>query len=180
MFKQIRNLVAGASLLLTLPAAQASLLTDEVRLQFIAVGLGTVFDGTAIVSDPGVEFSVPASNPILVDVHADSFDILIDLTGFGSVGLPLTAIISDLDWVPNPGIVTGLTLSSGNVADVISTSFTDDSVTVNLANLTNPPVNHNFTFDIETSHAVPEPSAFALFGLSALAMTGWNRRKQKS
>ncbi|MDJ0507906.1 MAG: PEP-CTERM sorting domain-containing protein [Crocosphaera sp.] len=157
--------------------AQAALLGDEVRLQFGAIGAPPVFDETAVVIDPGIEFVIPLANPLPVDVTSDSFDITVNLTGFGALGAPTRFVLSDLDWVDTPGIVTDVSLTAGNAAEVSDISFTDDSITVDFINLINPPATRSFSFDIETAH-VPEPGT--ILGLLTLAGLGFTSRLKRN
>ncbi|MFT5720019.1 MAG: hypothetical protein ACI9W6_000308, partial [Motiliproteus sp.] len=41
-------------------------------------------------------------------MKVDSFDIFWNLNGFSQVGVPTTFILSDLDWIANPGTITGV------------------------------------------------------------------------
>lgn len=92
-------------------------------------------------------------------------------------------VISDLD--PDDGwVITGVRLTSSNGAVVSGTSFTDNSITVDITDFTSPPPFQSFTFNITTSSstlsAVPVPAGLPLlvtsFGVFAFA----RRTKRKS
>ncbi|MDJ0519252.1 MAG: PEP-CTERM sorting domain-containing protein [Trichodesmium sp. MO_231.B1] len=155
-------------------SAQAALLGDNVRAEFSGVGLGTLLDETAVTVDPGIEFSLPGLFDSLfsLDVRNNSFDIIYDVADFtGSLEAPTSWTISDLDWVDTPGIITDVTLESGNASLISNISFTDDSVTVDIIQYSIPPQNsvETWTFDIQTKHeSVPEPATI----LGLLTFTG--------
>jgi hypothetical protein len=164
--------------------AQAALLGDEVRLQMLfAIGVPAFFDQTAVVVDPGIEFTFVGTNDstINIDVKNDSFDIIFDFNALGSVGFDSTFILSDLDWVDTPGIITGVTLTSGEASLVSGISFTDNSITVDILDYTIPPQNdfEQFSFAIETQHeSVPEPGT--ILGLLTLAGLGIGSRFKRN
>lgn len=156
--------------------AQAVLLGDTVRAELILFGVGTLLDETDTVVDPGVEFISLGrlGSSLNLDVKNDSFDIIYDLGGAIEVGLPTTWILSDLDWVDTPGIITDVTLRSGDASLISGISFTDDSITIDVRNPFFPPPQVAFeawTFDIETQKtSVPESST--LLGLLAVGSIG--------
>lgn len=169
--------VIGVTSLLMSLSSHASLIGDAVTLDFGITGeAGSVFTSTALVTNPGVEFTIPTGNPLLVDIKDSSFDIFFDLTGFPDVGAATTFVLSDLDWVGMSGEVIGLSLTSGDVSSVSSLSFTTNSVTVNLFNLTNPSELQRFSFDINTSH-VSEPANIALLSLGLIGVAFARRKK---
>ncbi|NER08647.1 MAG: PEP-CTERM sorting domain-containing protein [Okeania sp. SIO3C4] len=151
--------------------AQAALLADSVRGQ-LGSNSFSILDETAVVTDPGTEFSrVIGDGSLSLDVKSDSFDIIYDVGSFPSVGAPTTWILSDLDWVDTPGIVTGVTLASGDASLISGMSFTDDSITIDIINYSVPPQNQieTWTFDIQTEHeSTPEPATI----LGLLTVTG--------
>ena len=144
------GLVAGS--------AQAALIGDEIDYSFGISGGPTLVSGSAIVTDPGAEFSGPVfggggTADVLIDVAADSFDLGFDFDG--ALGVDLVWVLSDLDWVGTPGEIVGVTQTAGRSA--VDISWTADSITIitPLANIV--PVNDLFSFDIQTTHSVPEP-----------------------
>lgn len=87
--------------------------------------------------------------------------------------------MSDLDWVDTPGIITGVTLTSGDASLISGISFTDDTITIDLLSYTVPPqaAVETWSFNIETSkETVPEPLTI-LGSLTALGFGGFFKRK---
>ena len=166
----------GLSALAMAPSAQAALLGDTVTADLSSNGF-SILNTTEVVLDPGIEFSRPIGNGALsLDLKSDSFDIIYNLGSFPSVGGPTTWTLSDLDWINGPGIVTGVTLTSGDASAISGTSFTSDSITVNLFDVVSPPQPIvTWSFDIETEH-VPEPITI-LGSLAALGFGGAMKRK---
>jgi hypothetical protein len=176
--------IASTSLMIAHAPAQAALLGDEVRAELIAVGIGTLLDETDTVIDPGIEFTVLGNfnSSFSLDVKSDSFDIIYDNGTAATVGADTTWILSDLDWVDTPGIVTGVTLTggNGNASLITGTSFTDDSITIDIANFFTPPepTISTWTFDIQTQkQTTPEPGT--ILGLLTFAGLGLGSRFKK-
>ena len=174
--------VASLLILAAGTPAQATLIGDTVDFNFDVVGFGTIFTGSAVVTDPGVEFVVPANrgSSYSLDIFGDSFDIIIDLGRAAAVGASVIFTLSDLDWVGTPGVITGVSLTgtNGNAANVTDIFFTDDSIAVTFADFTPPPVVQTYSFDIATSHvAVPEPLTLALVGTGLLGLAALRRRQ---
>ena len=166
--------ISSISLMITIPLietpASAFLLGDTVRAEFNATGFGNIIDETDVVVDPGIEFSRTFVDTFALDVKSDSFDIIYTGGGVPFIGADTQWILSDINWVNTPGIVTGVTLASGDNSLLNGISFTDDSITVNVVDfsLTNG-VAEKWSFDIQTSHkSTPEPSTI----LGLLAVTG--------
>ncbi|MGK7955605.1 MAG: PEP-CTERM sorting domain-containing protein, partial [Crocosphaera sp.] len=90
-------------------------------------------------------------------------------------------VLSDLDWVDTPGIITGVSLSSGNNGLISGTSFTDDSITVEIESIfLLGGTGEGWSFDIETSkvsESVPEPGT--ILGLLTLAGLGFGSRLKR-
>ena len=174
------TVAASSGLMVAYAPAQAALLGDTVRAEFTAAGIGTFLDETDTVVDPGTEFSLPfGSNGLELDVKNDSFDIIYDLGVTSGVGADTTWILSDLDWVDTPGIITGVTLTSGDASLISGISFTDDTITIELLSYTVPPqaAVETWSFNIETSkETVPEPLTI-LGSLTALGFGGFFKRK---
>lgn len=83
--------------------------------------------------------------------------------------------IRDLDWIGSAGSITGLNITTNlvNWSDSFA-SFTADSVAINFAEYSNIGTGHLTPFEmtivLNTTHAVPEPSPFALLGLGLIAL----------
>ncbi|MEA5535911.1 PEP-CTERM sorting domain-containing protein [Crocosphaera sp. XPORK-15E] len=175
------TVVASTGLMVGYAPAQAALLGDTVSAELIGIGVGTILNQTATVVDPGIEFTVFGNQGanLNLDVKSDSFDIIYNLTTLPGIGFPSRWILSDLDWVDAPGIVTGVTLTSGNASLISGISFTDDSITIDLLDVTNPPPSQTWSFAIQAQHeTVPEPGT--ILGLLTLAGLGLGSRFKRN
>ncbi|MGK7959184.1 PEP-CTERM sorting domain-containing protein [Crocosphaera sp.] len=179
-------MAASTGLMVAYAPAQAALLGDTVSAELSVDGLGTVLDETDTVvddSDSEVEFTfIGVSEELSLDVKNDSFDIIYENFGIFSNIIDSTQwVLSDLDWVDTPGIITGVSLSSGNNGLISGTSFTDDSITVEIESIFLGPVAaEGWSFDIETSkvsESVPEPGT--ILGLLTLAGLGFGSRLKR-
>ncbi|MEM1168072.1 MAG: PEP-CTERM sorting domain-containing protein [Cyanobacteria bacterium P01_H01_bin.35] len=173
--------ISSIGLMVTNSPAQAALLADSVRVELGNNGV-FIFDETAVVTDPGTEFSfLSGDGSFNLDVKSDSFDIIYDAGSFASVGDPTNWILSDLDWVDTPGIVTGVTLASGNANLISAMSFTDDSISIDILNYSIPPQNkiETWTFNIQTEHeSTPEPAT--ILGLLTVTALGLGSRLKRN
>ncbi len=163
-------------------SAHAALLGDSVHGQLGVTGEAAFFNQTANVVDPGVEFAVAglSGSTITIDVKDDAFDILFDLTSIVGLGAPFTWSLSDLNWLDSPKtIVSGLSLTAGDASLISSTSFTDDSVTVNFVNIRTPPASQEFSFDIQISDAAAIPTPALLPGLIGFGMSIVRKKHQQ-
>ena len=177
--KALTTLVAAIGLMVVIAPAQATLIGDSVQGKLEVNGLGTLLDVMAFVADPGIEFSITGNQnaSLSLDVKSDSFDIIYDLSTLSDIGFATTWTLFDLDWA-TPGIITGVTLTSGISSLISNTSFTDDSITVDILNFNNTNQLEIWSFDIQTKHTnVPAPMSLALFGLG-LAGISFSRRKK--
>ena len=180
------TMAASTGLMVAYAPAQAALLGDTVSAELSVDGLGTVLDETDTVvddSDSEVEFTfIGVSEELSLDVKNDSFDIIYENFGiFSNVIDPTQWVLSDLDWVDTPGIITGVSLSSGNNGLISGTSFTDDSITVEIESIfLLGGTGEGWSFDIETSkvsESVPEPGT--ILGLLTLAGLGFGSRLKR-
>ena len=169
--------------------AKASLIGDTVNLEVFNEDDLSTFSDSATVIDPGVEFNTLSSELSVfedLDVFAESFDILYgikdtappDLVGLLS---PKQFVLSDLDWLPEPGIITGVTQTAGTT--VTNIAFTDNSIIIDMPQIvlggTDPvrPRSETFSFDIQTEHeSTPEPAT--LLGLLVVGGLGLVSRRQ--
>lgn len=149
------TVISSIGIMIAQSPAQAILLGDDVTGQFGATGNSPVLNQTTTVIDPGTEFAFVNDDATLsLDVKDDSFDITYNLGSFPAVGADTSWILSDLDFNPS-ATVTGVTLTSGKSSLISSTSFTDDSITVNLLDVTLAAEGqiNSWSFDIETASA---------------------------
>jgi hypothetical protein len=88
-------------------------------------------------------------------------------------------VFSDLDWVGTPGIITGFAWTSTNLSAPPTTSFTADSLTINMGAL-GVDIDKFITFDIETAHVpVPEPETYLLMGSFSFLLLYLSKHKKK-
>jgi hypothetical protein len=161
-------------------SAQAQLLGDTVNGQLGATNSPAFLNQNAEVTDPGIEFTAVGNQnaSISLDVKDNSFDIIYNLSTLGSIGFPSTWSLSDFD-----SIITDVTLVSGNSSLINDISFTDDSVKVDLADITRATGQvQTWSFDVATANAaqsVPEPTTIlGLFAVGAFSVV--SRRKKQA
>ncbi|MCH2244926.1 MAG: PEP-CTERM sorting domain-containing protein [Crocosphaera sp.] len=134
--------------------AQASLIGDSIDYSFGLNNGATFLSGSAIVTDSGAEYDdLVIGADVVIDLAADSFDLSLDFPGTASRDLKW--VLSDLDWVDKPGEIIGVTQTAGRSA--VDISWTADSITVITPADVTAPVSDLYSFDIQTTHAVPEP-----------------------
>ena len=169
------SVLATAALLgLALAApVHASLIGDTVDASMVSTSGHFISPGSALVVDPGVEFTIGDSSgaELSVDVFDDYIHVeSVDPQIFGSTN---TFTISDLDWVGQIGFIVGATIE--NVDNIfIGTpsllSFTPHSVTVGLSGVAFQVVGASFDVVLETQHVpVPAPLALMVAGLAGIA-----------
>lgn len=176
------------------PAAQATLIGDTVNARVTNINGLEAINGSAVVSDPGVEFFGVFTIPsIRVDIGADTITLLQTLTtslSLNESAVQFTWQISDLDFVgqPNHEIVDVQLIDSVNFT-VSSLSFTADSVTFGpTTSSVNPGQPTAFasyrliTRDASATTAVPEPATagLGLLGLMGLGMAITRRRSPRT
>lgn len=147
----------------------------------------TFFDADAVVSDSGREFTslFPENYRVFADFDADTVTVGIirldpQFIGMYFWGGPSWRFdFTDLDWVDIPSEITGLTLLSNDWNNPWSTSFTDDTITLDTGSV------NGFGFDgegdipmvtwrIETT-PVPLPGVGLLlvFGVGIVGLPKW-------
>lgn len=158
----------------------ADLVGDRVDFALTPAGPITVSPSSAVVG-PGVEAGLMFLGAPLLAIDVGSSDV--SLTSFGGIGFaPTTLTISDLDWVGQPGVVTGFTITNNDLGagfDNSNVSTTADSVSILFDQAW--AANDNVTITLTTQH-VPEPSSLLLVGMIGTAFVirrtgrGWRRR----
>ncbi|MCJ8282867.1 MAG: PEP-CTERM sorting domain-containing protein [Rivularia sp. ALOHA_DT_140] len=161
-------------------SAQAQLLGDTVNGQLGSTGGPSFLNQNAEVTDPGVEFTAVGNQnaSISLDVKDNSFDIIYNLSTLDFIGFPSTWTLSDFD-----SAITDVTLVSGDSSLINGISFTDDSVKVDLADITKATGQvQTWSFNVATANAaqsVPEPTTIlGLFAVGGAAVV--SRRKKQA
>lgn len=173
MLRRLFSLIAFAALtsLGTTSQAHATLIGDEVRLSFVENGNITFGPAAAIVDD-GIEFAPPGG--VSFDVSASRVDFLLDsVIVFGEIDY----ILSDLDWIGQPGEIVDVELTTDVGLDATA-SFTPDSVTLSITGGGVGQVTIFASIEIITQHAeVPEPGSLALFS-AGIGLLGFARHRR--
>jgi hypothetical protein len=177
----IKTLSAAATALALSATASmaASFVGDTAQFAFSAAGFGALLNTSAVISEPGVEASYSLETAVFsFDMSASSAVVTYDLTGFSGVGDTTTWTATGLQ-TDDGSLIAGLTLTSGISANLLSTSFTGDTLTFNFADFASTPTVQSFVFDISTASDVPLPAALplAMIGIGALGAVGLRRRK---
>lgn len=162
--------------------ANASIIGDSFDYSVSFTNSGNIGSGSATAIDPGEDVTIfnsfNAFN-LTIDFQAGGLlELSHDLTGFGLVGDTITWELTDLDWLPTAGEIVGISQIGGNGGGATS-AFTADSLTIVTPDETNPPVIHNYVFQLETSHsqgAIPEPTSLIVWGLLGVVGLKYRRR----
>lgn len=167
------------------PSALASLIGDTVTVcaNFADEGcppdpndpFSNALEGMGIVGD-GTEFD---NGTFSIDIQDSMFVLSLVNAGLDPFPFdPTVWIISDLDWIDKPGRVIGVEGTAG-VPPGTNTTFTDDSVTINLPAITlEGTIKQDYKFNLEVVHA-PEPtSVLSLLVLGTLGAGSALKRKQ--
>lgn len=178
MLTKTLQILSALILLSSMSTLHASLIGDTVGCNIGGGGTFTCSASTSVVGG-GAEFGVGTDlqNPVItVDISANSISLFFN----GEATLGQTIInLTDLDWVDQPGQITGITLiATDNLFNLSQSdlSFTADSVSINLVGVEfnsgraeiGLTVNHGAT-------AVPEPLMISLFGLG-FVLLGFQRK----
>lgn len=173
-------IMAAGFLLCTVSTAHATLIGDTVtmhhRFSNIIIPPGpfnvVVQAGTGDVFQP----YNPGLNFYEVDMEANSFSVLYLSATDWAASTFNSLIITDMDWIGGPGILTGVTIST-NLAgfDNSRVTFTDDSVSINWQGLSFGP-GTRWDIGLITTH-IAEPGTFAILGLGFAGLGLARRRK---
>ncbi len=181
----VKNLAAGVVVALAMTGtANAGLIGDEVLLQHQSPSLGSVpnFGNTSVwVTVEAGTGDLTSINNICgvacytVDIEESS--IWIEFAGLDASWFVQNfngLVISDLDWVDGPGIITGLTITSSVTGwNDSRANFGDDFIQLNFAGL---PIEGSLHLLIQAQH-IPVPATLALFGFGLLGLGAIRRRK---
>lgn len=168
------KLVALACGLFLSTTAHASLILDEVDLEFVSPlfpeqnqrfeNVLVERGGTTVEFDfnlgVGPLFAVSVNDALL------SIDFIGILPGAGGVGDVFRFL--DLDWVDRQGRIVDLGLSQVGASGTTA-SFTDDSVTVDISSVFFAS-GSSIDVALETAHEAPEPSSLTLLVFAGVVM----------
>ena len=169
--KSAAILFAAALFALGSLEAEASLIGDTVHVETIGF---TVSESVDVVVGAGIEIEFPF----------DSFfqGEYLDITGDSIIGNFLDGFsanrrieFSDLDWIPGPGFITGISVSSSwSGFGMGSVSFTADSVTLDFTGTNGAGM---FEVFLQKSSRTPEPVTPALLLLGIAGARLVRRRR---
>ena len=170
-------------LCLTATSVSASLIGDEVTLEYFFPDRSTIFEShTTVVTTDGSDVVIlfdlqPMTS---IDMNANGFSLasLFDETFFWESEFN-GFVISGLDWAGQPREIVGLAILTDLPGwDDNFASFSSDSVAINFASLAGPTIlPFNMQVEFQTVAVVPLPTAVWLFG-SALGLLGWLQRSK--
>ena len=162
-------------------AAQATLIGQTVGISVTGEDAGTPNQTSATVTTGGPEFVIALFADVQIGIDVQESFIDFQFSGSFSANLGtdgLLVTIAGLTWAPDPGVVTGVTVTEFEDPDGSGTlpfgpntaSFTASSITANVRGLWEGQdlVRVNFTTDDVTQ--LPEPATLALLGFGLLGL----------
>ncbi len=173
--------VAIAVTFVLAPAAEATLIGDDIVVTWFSPNLGSVFAGPDVITvvdggSPEIECvgngggtsTICGGGNFFTDA---SFDFGASSITYDQIPGPFYGSaafngfeFSDLDWTDGPGRVVGFTLTTGIAGlDPSRVTFGDDFVRVNMEGLGTG----RFVVDLDVEH-VPEPGVLSLVGIGLL------------
>ncbi|HSW07629.1 PEP-CTERM sorting domain-containing protein [Aquabacterium sp.] len=163
-------------------SASASLIGDSITgclgNAVICNGPGNFSPPTAVVTDPGVEFSGSISDDVVTVDFSGPSGTTLTITfhhlgshnhGYGGFGMNFLGI---------DDTVTGFSLLAGNTMPISGLSFGPHSLDIDFTSLLFPgDATQTAVFQIQIAE-VPEPSVAALLGAAGLALMLVQRRRR--
>ena len=173
MFRNLIGALVGLAFFGMTGTVNASLIGTNVMAS------GFLMNPTAAVVGVGTEFT---QSDIGIDLTADQLIITHTVDHGHGFSSTFTATLSNLFWNndPSAGEIIGLDIVSANDVPgglLPSITFTASSITFSIGGTWFS--DGQATWDIRTSHAVPEPSTLAIFAFS-LAGLGFVTRRRRT
>ena len=181
--RQLMVFIVCLAYLYLVSPAHSSLIGDEVTASI--TGGGVTWDTETTTVSDGLEYSLPLTNvTFTANLGADSLLLTYRNTSpFPNITiLPQSFLFEDLDWVGMSGRINGLNEEFNSFPQGITPTFTDDSITLNVA-LTSLNPNQQFSalysIDAEEQSKVPIPSTLLFFGLGFAGFAAWRHWAEK-